>query len=66
MAVRVTHVTDAGDAPGMSGNIARRHYARWSAARQERISTIMRLVHGGETLAAQTPRVRAQNTPAVQ
>ena len=37
---------------GISEHIARRHYAKWSAARQERISTIMRLVHGGEAASA--------------
>jgi hypothetical protein len=39
---------------GISENIARRHYAKWSAARQERISTIMRLVHDGEVTAGVT------------
>jgi len=41
-------MADIADVQGISEHIARRHYAKWSAARQERIPTIVRLVHGGE------------------
>jgi hypothetical protein len=54
------------DVLGISEHIARRHYAKWSAARQERISTIMRLVHGGEAAAA-TPRQAGEHLrPLIQ
>jgi site-specific recombinase XerD len=52
------------DVLGISEHIARRHYAKWSAARQERISTIMRLVHGGEA-GKPTPQVPDQR-PMIQ
>jgi len=32
---------------GITRHVSRRHYAKWSVAHQERISTIMRLVHDG-------------------
>jgi hypothetical protein len=51
------------DVLGISEHIARRHHAKSSAARQERISAIMRLVHGGEAVAA-TATVPAK-TPAM-
>jgi integrase len=45
-------MADVADVLGISEHIARRHYAKWSAARQERISTIMRAVQSGEAAAA--------------
>ncbi len=45
-------MADVADVLGISEHIACRHYAKWSAAGQERISTIMRQVHAGEALAA--------------
>jgi hypothetical protein len=47
-------------------NIARRHYAKWSAARQERISTIMRLVHDGEAAEAATTAGLAKAPALIQ
>jgi hypothetical protein len=44
-------MADVGDLLGISEHIARRHCAKWSAARHERIATIMRLVHAGATAA---------------
>ena len=55
---------DVADVLGISEHIARQHYAKWSAARQERISTIMRAVHDGALTAAQTPQGR-EGKPAV-
>jgi integrase len=49
-------MADVADVLGISDPIARRHYAKWSAARQERIATIMRAVQGGETEAASRDR----------
>jgi len=57
-------MADVADVLGISEHIARRHYAKWSAARQERIATLMRLVHGGEAGASQQPR--EQIRPLVQ
>jgi integrase len=57
-------MSDIADVLGISEHIARRHYAKWSAARQERITTIMRLVEGGEADASQQPR--EQIRPLVQ
>lgn len=51
------------DMLGISEHIARRHYANWSAARQERIATIMRALQGGEG-AVVTAAVPAK-TPAI-
>jgi site-specific recombinase XerD len=42
-------MADVADVLGISEHIARRHYAKWSAARQERIATIMRCVFTGTT-----------------
>jgi len=50
-------MADVADVLGISEHIARRHYAKWSSARQERISTIMRQVHAGEGFVAGTPQV---------
>jgi hypothetical protein len=41
-------MADVADVLGIGEHIARRHHAKWSAARQERIATIMRAVQGGE------------------
>ena len=37
---------DVAEILGNSPNIIRKHYAKWSRARQERISTLMRSVFG--------------------
>jgi len=57
-------MADVADVLGISEHIARRHYAKWSAARQERIATIMRAVQGGEVETSQQPR--EQIRPLVQ
>jgi len=60
-------MADVADALGISEHIARRHYAKWSAARQERISTIMRQVHAGEAaLVAGMPQVIKHHGPVIQ
>jgi len=59
----MAHVADV---LGISEHIARRHYAKWSAARQERISTIMRLVHGSDPGATSRPAAREQSMPVIQ
>lgn len=55
-------MADVAGVLGISEHIARRHYAKWSAARQERISTIMQLVHAGGTGAQPATR---QHEPSV-
>jgi integrase len=45
-------MADVAGVLGISEHIARRHYAKWSAARQERIATIVRAVQSGEAAAA--------------
>jgi integrase len=58
---------DVADVLGISEHIARRHYAKWSAACQERISSIMRLVHGGEAGdAPRTPAAPPANPTVIQ
>jgi hypothetical protein len=42
-------MSDVADVLGISENVARKHYAKWSPARQERISGIMRRVFTGTT-----------------
>jgi hypothetical protein len=42
-------MSDVADVLGISENVARKHYAKWSPARQERISGIMRRVFTGST-----------------
>ena len=59
-------MADVADVLGISEHIARRHYAKWSAARQERIATIMRLVHGGDPGATSRPAAREQSMPVIQ
>jgi len=60
-------MADVADVLGIGEHIARRHYAKCLAARRERISTIMRLVHGGETAPAVVmPQRRKQNAPVIQ
>lgn len=51
---------------GITRHVSRRHYAKWSAARQEGISTIMRLVHDGELIQAGTPQIREQDPPLIE
>ena len=43
------------DILGISPGIVRQHYAKWTPARQERITTVMRQVHSG-TFLAQTEK----------
>lgn len=50
-------MSDVADVLGISENVARKHYAKWSPARQERISGIMRRVFTGTT--GETKRVAA-------
>jgi len=50
-------MSDVADVLGISENVARKHYAKWSPARQERISGIMRRVFTGTT--GETQRVAA-------
>jgi integrase len=47
---------DVADVLGISPAIVRKHYAKWSQARQERISQIMQAVHGLGTTWAQTEK----------
>jgi integrase len=54
-------MADHADVLGISEHIARRHYAKWSAARQKRISTIMRQVHAGETFVGNGLTVGGQS-----
>jgi len=42
-------ISDVADVLGISENVARKHYAKWSPARQERTSGIMRRVFTGTT-----------------
>jgi site-specific recombinase XerD len=42
-------MSDVADVLSISRNVARKHYAKWSPARQERISGIMRRVFTGPT-----------------
>lgn len=48
-------MADVADVLGISEHIARRRYAKWSAARQERISEIMRRVFTGTREETQRP-----------
>jgi len=59
-------MADVADVLGISEHIARRHYAKLSAARRERISTIMRLVHGGEADATAMPTVHDRNSVVIR
>ena len=56
---------DVADVLGISEHIARRHSAKWSAARQERIATIMRAVQGGEEASA-AQQMHHQSRPLIQ
>jgi hypothetical protein len=59
-------LADAAARPNTSEHIARSHYAKWSAARQERIATIMRLVNGGEAAEAATTAGLAKAPAMIQ
>jgi hypothetical protein len=48
------------DALSISENVARKHYAKWSPARQERISGIMRSVFTETTEETQRAAAAAQ------
>jgi hypothetical protein len=50
-------MSDVADVLSISENVARKHYAKWSPARQERISGIMRRVFTGTS--EETQRVAA-------
>jgi len=60
--VMVEICSQRADVLGISEHIARKHYAKWSPARQQRISSIMSLVQSGGA-AAQPPA--RQEKPAV-
>ncbi len=47
---------DVADVLGISPEIARRHYAKWTQARQDRITNLMQMVHPGGTFVAQTEK----------
>lgn len=49
-------MADVADVLAITETIARKHYAKWSPARQERISTLMRSMFAG------TPRVHEEKT----
>ena len=40
-------MTDVADVLGISEHVARKHYAKWSPARQERISALMHGIYAG-------------------
>ena len=40
-------MSDVADILGISETIARKHYAKWSPARQERISALMHGIYAG-------------------
>lgn len=48
-------MADVADVLGISEHIARKHYAKWSPARQQRISSIMSLVQSGQAGDSRTP-----------
>jgi hypothetical protein len=52
------------DVLGISEYLARKHYAKWSSAHQQRIASIMSLVQTGEAPAA-TLQAREQH-PLIQ
>jgi integrase/recombinase XerC len=47
---------DVADVLGISSVIARRHYAKWTQARQDRITNLMQMVHPSGTFSAQTEK----------
>jgi len=51
---------------GITRHVSRRHCAKWSAARQERISTIMRLLHGRNAGGAAILQTCEQRPPVTQ
>jgi two-component system response regulator PilR (NtrC family) len=59
-------MADVADVLGISEHIARRHYAKWPAARRERISSIMRLVHTGEPAGAPTSQLQEHSPTVIQ
>jgi len=59
-------MADVADVLGIREHIARRHYAKWSAARQERVATIMRAVQGGEAAVAEVRQAREQTPHLVE
>jgi len=42
---------DVADILGISPHIVRKHYAKWTSARQDRITNLMHAVHSGTFLA---------------
>ena len=56
---RGSTMADVAGVLGISEHIARRHYAKWSAARQQRISSIMSLVQASGTAEADAARIMA-------
>jgi len=59
-------IADVADVLGISEHVARRHYAKLSPARRERIPTIMRLVHGCEAAGAQTLPAARETATVIQ
>jgi predicted transcriptional regulator len=43
---------DVADVLGISPAIVRKHYAKWTPARQERITTLLKAVHGRKAYGA--------------
>lgn len=52
---------DVADVLGISPAIVRKHYAKWTAARQERISMLMRRVQATEGPSADAPELAIVN-----
>jgi integrase/recombinase XerC len=52
-------MADVADILAITETIARKHYAKWSPARQERISTLMRSLYAG------TPQVHAEKAATI-
>ena len=59
-------MADVAGVLAISEHIARKYNAKWSAARQQRISTIMRLVHRSEAGSTAMLQVCEQHTPVIQ
>jgi integrase len=51
-------IQDVADVLGISAKIAEKHYAKWTRARQHRITTLMSNVNLGDTILAQAKKKR--------
>lgn len=56
---------DVADVLGISPAIVRKHYAKWTPARQERIVTVLKAVHGQDAFSG-TKRKSACNQLRLQ